>query len=495
MPLDFGLGWVLVRQSLAGVPLVAVGALALVAGGPGCADSGTDRYAQQRSTTIASFGEDERLRVEVEPGLAICAVAENVAVDPATASVSDLCSLPGETSDRNVVVVRAAAPFPEIYLDNGTARRQTVRLRISNLPALAVETPLLTPLRSGARRNPTCTKSGTGSSSVYLAPVAATALDAVSRLVELSLPACRTIRLSEQLDPDATAFRIAVVGPAPVSDGFIGGALLQAEAWGADYVQFLGDVFQPGAAEPAARFLSLVEPSDPTSAAAPYGILMGSQERAAGASAFYERYGPTDFVSRVGRARLLSLDTSLGLLSSGQLDFVTGLPAVTPTLAFLHDSPWVPDSYTATGFRDLEGAAALAEALQSAAVRDVLATSDHGGTRTLGQATLRVLADPASPKLGNDPTYAQVTVEAPWPPAPACRDGACDDGSGCLSDSCLPLCRTDLDCAAERPTCDAGLCRTRCSGDADCSAAAPFCGDDGRCLESPRIRVELLHLE
>jgi hypothetical protein len=484
---------------VAGLVRLTAGCLVMLAVPAGCADTSGDRFDTQSATTQAVFGEDDRISVTVSPGRLICAAergATSTASVPAGATVSDFCAGTlgvGEGSasagaEGHGVAVRASSPFPEVLLDNGTTRSQRILLRVANLGSLAVEAPILQPLRPDARLDPACEQVDS-TLPLYLAPLVPTSLDATTRLLEVELPACRTLRLPFRLDPSATRFRIAVVGPSPGSDEVLRAAVRDAREWPADFVLFVGGVFSPGTSEPAARLFDLVE-SGGTALQVPYGLVMGAEERDSGTTAFYERLGPTDFTSSVGVVRLLSLDTSDRLVTEGQLDFVEGLRAsAAPSIAFMYAPPYAPRSLAPDGIRDPQLAARLFEALRQAGVDHLFAGSDGGATTAFGAMAIHEVADAGR---SGGATYARVLIEGPWPRAPLCRAGACDEGSGCVEGVCLRSCATGGDCDADRPLCVAGACRTPCTADADCPDLLPVCeAAAGVCAESPRVTVEL----
>lgn len=300
--------------------------------------------------------------------------------------------------------MRASAPLPVLFFDNGESTAQQVRIRLTNARSDLATSVVLLPLRDGAPRASSCPAVPPPAS--YLTPPPESRRSATEREWLLLLPPCSTLSLRSALPPSANdTFRLLVAGPNANSDAALDKLIADANGWPADHLHFLGGMLDPNAAEPAARLLSLVEPR----LTVPYSISLGDAERSAGRDAFFTRFGPADHASMLGNVRLLTLDTSNGELSSDQLDFVDALKAAPSGIALLFHSPAVPDAVSPAGLVSQERSLRLLEALRRKGIHHLFAVSDRADRATINATELFQLTDP---QVDAEANYARVTISA-----------------------------------------------------------------------------------
>lgn len=374
-----------------------------------CSASGCAEFTGEQSTlpfqsSLASFGTNARIQAEISPGRVLCALHPqdaNLGADPST---TELCAAAdnGTTQDPFVAVVRASAPLPILFFDNGETTPKQLRLRLTNARSDLATSVVLVPLRSDAPRAAGCPPPL--ATSTYLTPPPDLRRSTTERDWLLSLPPCATISLRFALPAEQEeTFRLLVVGPNAADDAALDTLIADANSWPADHIHFLGGLLDANATEPAARLLSLIEPR----IAVPYSLSLGDAERDAGRNAFYDRFGPADFSSMLGNVRLLNLDTSDGELSLDQLDLVSSLTEAPAGLAFLFHAPTVPNAVSPSGIISTERSLRLLELLRAKGVGNLFAVSDRADTSTVNGAKLLQLTDPGDDA---DANYARVTI-------------------------------------------------------------------------------------
>ena len=301
-----------------------------------------------------------------------------------------------------MAVVRASAPLPLLFLDNGDTAARQLRLRLTNVLSELPASVVLLPLRQGAPRATACPDAG--STSAYLTPPPEIRRSATEREWLLVLPACSSLSLRFTLPADRQdSFRLLIAGPNAGSDDALDAVVADANAWPADHIHFLGGMLNPKATEPAARLLSLVEPR----IAVPYSISLGDAERETGRDAYFARFGPADFSSMLGNVQLLSLDTSNGELSLDQLDFVRDLHPTPAGLALLFHAPALPEAISPEGLVSSSRGLRLLELLRDHNFRHLFAVSDRADASTVNSTQLFQLTDPADESQAN---YARVLI-------------------------------------------------------------------------------------
>lgn len=376
----------------------------LLFSGTSCSEFTGESSVLPFQSSLAPFGTNARIRVEISPGKVLCALHPSASAIGAEPSSAALCAATadGGPQDPFVAVLRAAAPLPVLLLDNGETTPKQLRVRLTNARSDLTPTATLIPLRAQAPRAGSCP--GTRNTETYLTPPAELYRAGTARDWAISLPPCASVSVRFALPADLQqTFRLLVAGPNANNDDALDALVADANAWPADHIHFLGGMLNPNAAEPAARLLSLVEPQINV----PYSLSLGDPERAAGRDAFYDRFGPADFTSNLGNVRLLALDTSDGELSLDQLDLVGALDPAPAGIAFLFHAPSVPNAISPEGIVSTTRSLQLLERLRSAGIRDLFGVSDRADRTTVNGTELFHLTDPVDDA---DANFARVTI-------------------------------------------------------------------------------------
>ncbi|NQW63617.1 MAG: metallophosphoesterase [Deltaproteobacteria bacterium] len=391
-------------SALAHLCLLACTVALLLCCGPGCSEFTGGLSPLPTQSSLASFTTNARIRAEISPGKILCASHPLASALSEAPSTDELCASAndGATQDPFVAVLRASAPLPLLFLDNGDSAARQLRLRLTNARADLTTSVVLLPLRPGAPRTTACPEPG--STSTYLTPPPELRRSETEREWLLLLPACSSISLRFALPADRQdSFRLLIAGPNASSDNELDALIADANAWPADHIHFLGGMLNPNATEPAARLLSLVEPR----ISVPYSLSLGDAERAAGRDAYFERFGPSDFSSMLGNVRLLSLDTSNGELSLDQLDFVQNLEPAPAGLALLFHAPALPAAISPEGLVSSERSLRLLELLRDHGFGHLFSVADRADTSTVNNTQLIQLTDPTDDRRAN---YARVLI-------------------------------------------------------------------------------------
>jgi hypothetical protein len=391
-------------SALAHLCLLACTVALLLCCGPGCSEFTGEQSPLPTQSSLASFTTNARIRAEISPGKILCATHPLASAFTASPSTDELCAAAdeGTTQDPFVAVVRASAPLPRLFFDNGDSSARQLRLRLTNALSSLTTSVVLLPLRPGAPRATACPEAT--STSTYLTPPPELRRSATEREWLLLLPPCSSLSLRFALPADRKdTFQLLIAGPNASSDNALEAMIADANAWPADHIHFLGGMLNPSATEPAARLLSLVEPR----IAVPYSLSLGDAERAAGRDAYFARFGPPDFSSMLGNVQLLSLDTSNGELSLDQLDFVQGLDTAPAGLALLYHAPALPSAISPEGIVSAERSLRLLELLRDRGIGRLFSVSDRADTSTVNNTELYHLTDPADDGQAN---YARVLI-------------------------------------------------------------------------------------
>ncbi len=372
--------------------------------GSGCSEFTGELSPLPTQSSLASFTTNARIRAEISPGKILCATHPPSAAFTASPSTDELCAAAdeGATQDPFVAVVRASAPLPRLFFDNGDSSARQLRLRLTNASSDLTTSVVLLPLRQGAPRATACP--APGDTSTYLTPPPELRRSTTEREWLLLLPPCSSLSLRFALPADRQdSFRLLIAGPNVSSDSALEALIADANAWPADHIHFLGGMLNPSATEPAARLLSLVEPR----ITVPYSLSLGDAERAAGRAAYFARFGPSDFSSMLGNVQLLSLDTSNGELSLEQLDFVQSLDTAPAGLALLFRAPALPDALSPAGIVSMERSLRLLELLRDRGIGRLFSVSDRADASTVNGTRLYQLTDPGDDGQAN---YARVLL-------------------------------------------------------------------------------------
>jgi len=391
-------------SDLAHLCLLACTVALLLCCGPSCSEFTGEQSLLPTQSSLASFTTNARIRAEISPGTILCAIHPRASDFAAAPSTDELCSAADEggAQDPFVAVVRASAPLPRLFLDNGDISARQVRLRLTNALSELATSVVLLPLRQGAPRATACPVDG--EISTYLTPPPELRRSATEREWLLLLPPCSSLSLRFAL-PAARqdSFRLLIAGPNAGSDDALDALIADANTWPADHIHFLGGMLNPNATEPAARLLSLVEPR----IAVPYSLSLGDAERGAGRAAYFARFGPSDFSSMLGNVQLLALDTSNGELSLDQLDFVQNLDPAPAGVALLFHAPALPNAISPEGLVSSARSLRLLELLRDHNFQDLFAVSDRADTSTVNGTQIVQLTDPADDGHAN---YARVLI-------------------------------------------------------------------------------------
>lgn len=378
--------------------------LLLLSAGSGCSEFTGEQSQLTIQSSLASFGANARIRAEISPGKVLCALHPQAALLGEEPSTAALCAAgdDGAPQDPFIAVLRTSAPLPVLFFDNGETTPRRLRIRLTNARADLTTSVVLLPLREAAPRATGCPEDLVVST--YLTPPPDLRQSPTEREWLLTLPPCSSLSLRTALPTETRdTFRLLVAGPNATDDDALDTLIADANTWPADHIHFLGGMLDPNATEPAARLLSLVEPR----IVVPYSLSLGDAERAAGRTAFYDRFGPADFSSMLGNVRLLMLDTSNAELSLEQLDLVDALKEAPAGLAFLYHAPTEPNAISPSGIVSTERALRLLELFREKGITHLFTVSDRAGTSTVNGTSLLQLTDPAEEARAN---YARVLI-------------------------------------------------------------------------------------
>jgi hypothetical protein len=451
--------------------LACVGALALALAGA-CSDDASTRFALQARAGTVGMGPDERITARLVPGRAV------------------------EVADKTTffdLTMRASAPFPTVYLDNGTVDARQIELTLNNIDPDANAFPRLRRLPSDARRDPRCgDNQETDVADVLLAPidVRPNADEPKTARLTLVVPPCRTLSVSLSLPRETPEYRVAVFGSAGGSTEFVQDALDAARAVDADYAHLLGGLATRSRVAPFGDIAAIADTSP-----IPVGASPAPSDLRAGATGYIDSWGQTDFTTRIGWTRLLVLDTAERRLSAEQFNLLDEIAVSRqPGFALFTVPPFDLGGLDDDGFRSSQQADRLYTRLVRRGFRDVV--SSLGGSwisRTFGDLHLY---DTGGARTASDDRHmVLIRLTRPWPDLVACvYDVDCSADEFCNLGFCRERCDSDTDCSSATTRCDnsSSTCRITCDTDDDCPAPAPECGSDGFCDLEPAIIVERL---
>lgn len=443
--------------------------VALVLGG-GCADETSSRFGMQAAAGTIGMGPDERITARIAPGLAI------------------------EVADKTTFFdlrLRSSAPFPTVYLDNGTLDDQRVEVTLENIDPVANAFARLRRLPSETRRDPRCgDDEETEVADVLLAPidVRPSVDEPKTARLTLSVPPCRTLSVSLSLPRETREYRVAVFGNAGGSTDFVADALDAARVADANYVHFLGGVASRSRVSPFAAVAALAD-----AAPMPVGATPSPGDIRAGAQSYVDAWGQTDFSTRIGWTRLLVLDTADRRLSAEQFELLDSVAlSRQPGFALFSVGPFDLGGIDDNGFRSSQQADRLYTRLVRRGFRDVLSSLGNGFTRTRF-GDLRLYDTGGERASATDRHMVLIRLTRPWPALVACvYDVDCASDEFCDLGFCRERCASDADCDDVGDRCDrsGGTCRIACAEPSDCPVPSPECGSDGFCDLEPTIDVE-----
>lgn len=426
-----------------------------------CTDPLAERFQRQLLSSYQRFGEDGRLSLLVESGRVVA---------------------PTEQAAPFQLGVRAAAPFPEFSLDNGTREQTQVRLMLRNVAPDIRFYASVEQLPDAVRQDPRCrVAEDRAELPVLFDPLLPRADTDGVQVLDVQVPACARVIARGVPDPSRAVWSVAVLGDVAGRLGDLETVLRTLAEEGIDHVAIVGALSDGKREADLADIDALVTR---------YGLVL-TTTLAPGDVDFWrthqDTFGPSDLRASIGGARLFAVDASAGRLLPEQLARLRATPVSDrPAAALLSVAPIDLQDPQREGMRSAEQARRLVAAFDARGTQSIATAHPRLADRPL--ARMQLVGAP--PLQGAASDWWQLDVVRPIPVLPLCdRDTDCVEGS-CLEGLCRRTCRTDVACGGETPSCDprTNLCAAACTTDADCPGPAPACGGSGWCV----LRSELL---
>lgn len=443
-------------------------ALTLLLVGQGCTSDLSGLYNRQVSISTERFGNDDRLRATVTPGVIVEA-------DESRAS-------------ENVWLVgaHASAPYPTVTLDNGTIDNSVILVILENADINAVARGTLRPLSDDARSDPNCEDIVAQEEDLLFADTGDLLPDEDDALVVGAIiPPCSTVELVTELPRTRETYQLAIFGSANGRLDYLFSALEAAEFWGADSVHFLGNVGVGGA--------SSNEDSAATFSVFPftYSVSPGVDDHDGGMAAFQDVFGQTDFAYRIGVVPVMVLDMGRGFLSDAQLRFISESASNPGEGLVLTSLPlFDADGVQNEGGRNVLQAAGAMDSLIDRGYDYFISSPGRAeNERDMGSARLIETGG----DYGDAGFWLQVTITRPWPDLVRCEASIdCESGERCASGFCRVRCTDDSECPDSASLCEprTRTCRRPCDSSEDCLDPVPECGALGYCLDTPIVGIE-----
>jgi hypothetical protein len=433
----------------------------------GCNDDVDSRQRAGAELSEIRFGVDGRLGLTVSP---------SVIDDASTDTVTGVA----------VSQVWASAPFVDMELNNGEFSATTFRVLLRNVDGRAVFDASLTALPSTVRRDSRCvTEAFTSQPDVAVAPVEPSQRLRTIVEVEVVVPGCTSLTIHSRPDVSVQRFRMAVAGEVLGDGDALQRAIDAALRADADHIHVLGGVL---VSENASALR--VAPSDLIT----FSYSMGATEAQGAWDAVHAAFGPSNWVARIGRVRLVNLDTAGGGLVEEQWRVAEGLDTDIipgPSVALMQTPPLDATGINESAFRSYVQAARLVELLQRTRARLLFSSNSSRSDRE--DFSLMELVNIADSRArGSERRIAVVDILQPSSMLLSCGvDSDCRVGESCVEDVCLTSCNTDSSCPATRSVCGAlsGVrgCRLACTEDLDCASSGASClTESGFCTERAR---------
>ncbi len=439
----------------------------------GCNDAVDSRQRAGAELSEIRFGVDGRLGLRVQPSV----------IDEATVD---------DYTGRAVAQVWCSAPFVDIEVDNGVFGATTFDLRLLNVDGRATFDAVVGPLPAGVRRDSRCvTESFLAQPELVVAPIAPSERLRTVAEVSVAVPACSTLRIRTRPSETTTRYRLVVAGEVFGDSVALQRAVRAAIDAQADHLHVLGGVLIDE--NPSALRSSV---SDELT----FSYSMGETEARGAWDAVHAAHGPSNWVARVGRVRLLNLDTAGGGLVDEQWGVVDTLDSEIlggPSLALMKVPPVDAAGANERSFRSYVQAGRLLELLQRTRTRLLLSSSPERSERS--DFALMELVNVADGRAReSERRLALVDLFQPATVLLGCdEDVDCRVGESCVEDVCLTSCETDAACPPARPVCGGQSsergCRIGCATDDDCLANGGSClVESGFCTESARYSWQWL---
>lgn len=436
----------------------------------GCSDSSADRYSYHVSLQSRTFGEDERTTTTISPGYVSSSCPEGIDAD---------------------ICVWASGPLPGVRVANGRSLATSVTIYIENVGVEPNYSVVQTRLFAREEQAQSCVDRDK-------APAVEIAGQS-GQFIALTIPACRALVLKQEVSPDKTSYRVGVAGELSLNVDslarFIDEIAVADPPW--DFVALLGNTRISGVSNVPSALKAAVRTSQ-----VPIGVGLGDYEIERGYVDYLERFGATDYVTSIGLARLLALDTATRTLSDRQIRFIEDIERddcneECPAGAVLTwTSPLGPTSAERRGFQSQFVAQSTIATLDERGF-DLLACGAYGGhgDETLGDVTAHPIGKGSAADSLATIAFEGVgrTTRACFNPRepratpqlyPAGTEFRCADSEICVGGICREACRQDSDCALS-PCFDDSYCRQTCESEADCPTSSACVA--GWCRLSPNV--------
>lgn len=368
----------------------------------------------------------------------------------------------------------ASGPLPGIRVANGRNRATSVTIYVENIGETPEFSVVQTRLFAREEQAQACVdraKTPTVEIAGQTGP-----------FIALTIPACRALVLQQEVPPEQNHYRIGVAGELSFNEEslatFIDEIALADPPW--DFVALLGNTKIDGVANVPAALKTAIRASQ-----IPVGVGLGDYEIERGYEDYIERFGVTDYVTSIGLARLLALDTATRTLSDAQLRFIEDIERADcneecPAGAVLTwTSPIGPTNADRRGFQSQFVAQAVISSLDERGF-DLFASGAYGGAsdETLAEVTSHKIDAGSSVGSLATVTFQNIQQSArtcfnPREPRmtpllyPVGSQFRCSEAEQCVAGICRTTCRQESDC--ELMSCfDGRFCRATCESEADC---------------------------
>jgi hypothetical protein len=318
------------------------------------------------------------------------------------------------------------------------------------------------------------------------APVELT--EVTGRTVTLSIPPCRAFVFKQELPQSQADYRLAVAGSLQLNEDELDTFFeaVAARSPRIDAVAILGNIDIEPASNEAATLRAAARRST-----IPVFVGLGPREIDLGFTDYIDRFGAMNYVTSIGTARLLAVDTSTRTLSENQVNFINrikedGCNEACPEGAVLTwASPLGPTNAQRRGWTSEFVAQSMIAAFDERGFDTVIASAfGPSPTQSLGNIRSTTLGDVE--RVDDLAILSFLGLQRELQPCfdpripstssvlyPDKDTLSCDEDQVCVSGYCHEPCGLRTDCSADRFACfKDSYCRINCSVDEDCPGAS-----------------------